>query len=141
MIKLQSIEPFLTYPESIIDSEEKSLKVIKQNYYYFIVMGCFLVTLGCIIFIGESQNREMIISGISNILIGSIYISLSYIAKRFKSRFAAMFLGGFIVFMFIGDLILIGTDAIDYLFPFKVTLAVAAYRIMKAATYYNKMKL
>jgi len=57
MIKLQSIEPFLTYPESIIDSEEKSLKVIKQNYYYFIVMGCFLVTLGCIIFIGESQNR------------------------------------------------------------------------------------
>lgn len=138
MKSIQSIEPFPRYPESVIDSKDKAVKVIRQNYYYFVVMGLFYSIIGSVVLMGEAQNREILISGITNISYGIMYIGLASLAKILKIRLAAFFLLMFLILNFVGDFILIGTDIIDFYFLFKVILVGAAYRMTKALTYYNQ---
>lgn len=137
MIKAKSIEPFPLYPDSIIDSKEKAIKVINSNYYYFVVMGIVSLVLGILVLLTLRNDREMIYLGVWASFSGTIYLSLSFIAKKFKSRIASISLFCFLAYSLTNDIVAQGIDVINFSFIVKLLLITASYRVTKASFYYN----
>ena len=140
MTKYKNIEPFPLYPESIINSKEKAKKVIELNNYYFNVVGVLSVILGGVIIYNYTQDREMLALGLSSLLCGVIYISLSFFARKFQSRIACVLLLVFLFSAIGSELLEKGIDAINGLSFIQSILAAASYRMTKAVFYYNKEK-
>ena len=129
-----SVEPFLRYPESLIDSKEKAIRVIKTNCYYFYVVGVFAIVLGSYIAYSNVQSREDFIFGIFTVITGTLYIVLPFLIYLFKSRFVCFILILFMTYSMVEDIYLNGLNAVGI---FKFVLVLALYRMTKAVFYYN----
>ncbi len=129
-----SVEPFLRYPESLIDSKEKAINVIRVNCYYFYVVGVFAIVLGGYLVCVNLLDREGLVFGIFAVITGTLYIVLPFLTYTFKSRLACSIL---IVFMTYSMIIDIYQDGLNAIGIFKLVLALALYRMTKAVFYYN----
>jgi hypothetical protein len=131
-----SMEPFLRYPELLIDSKEKAISVIKANCYYFYVVGFFSVILGCYLVYANFPVRENFIFGIIAIITGSMYLALSFLTYKFRSRLACSIL---IVFMIYSMVVGVYRDGLNAVGIFKLLLFLALYRMTKAVFYFNRL--
>jgi len=133
-IKRNTIEPFASYPESLIDSKEKAMKVIKDNSYYFYVIGIVSILAGAIFLYSNEKSIDKPF-GLEVLITGILYISLAYLTSLTKSRVTATLLAIIIIIPFI-----IGAfqDYHSAFSIFKLLLCFSAYRTLKATWYYNK---
>jgi hypothetical protein len=141
----KTIEPFKWYPESIIDSEEEAKKVIKENCYYYFVMGSFLLVLGTILFVfsGYPQHSGRIYIAISVVTVGIIFIILPLIIQITKSRIACISLIIF-VFIYLVHILInirVGQIGIGTSILFWTILVLALKRITVAVFTYHRPKL
>ncbi len=128
------IEPFIKYPESLIDSKEKAVKVIRDNSYYFYVIGVFSILAG-LFFLYRNEQSFDIPFGLEVLVTGILYIFLTYLTYLTKSRVTAIFLA---MIIFIPFIIGVFQHYNNFFSIFKLLLCFSAYRIIKATLYYNK---
>ena len=133
-IKRNTIEPFTSYPESLIDSKEKAVKVIKDNAYYFYVIGIFSLFAGAF-FLNRNEKSFDISFGLEVLITGTLYIVLAYLTSLTKSRITATFLAIIIIVPFFISAFQDYKSAFSF---FKLLLCFSAYRTLKATWYYNK---
>ena len=99
-IKRNTIEPFTRYPESLIDSKEKAEKVIKDNAYYFYVIGIFSLFASAF-FLNRNAKEFDISFGLELLITGALYIGLAYLTYFTKSRMSATLLAAIIIVHFL----------------------------------------
>lgn len=133
-IKRNSIEPFTRYPESLIDSKEKAEKVIKDNAYYFYVIGFFFLFASAY-FLNRNAKEFDISFGLEVLITGALYIGFAYLTSLTKSRITATFLAITVIVPFSITAFQDYKSAFSF---FKLLLCFSAYRTLKAAWYYNK---
>lgn len=133
-INRNMIEPFVRYPDSLIDTKDKAVKVIKDNNYYFYVIGVFAI-FGGSFFLYRNEESFDISTGLELLVTGILYIFLAYLTYLTKSRVVSSFLAIIIVIPFI---IGIYRDYNNFFSIFKLLLCFSAYRNIQATWYYNK---
>lgn len=141
MFKLNNIEPFPLFPESIINSKEKAKKVLELNNYYFNVVGVFSIALGTLAIYNYTRDPEMLALGIWAVIAGVIYILLSFLTKRFQSRITCILLISFLVLSIGSEILEEGFGAFSgfKIIQYNILLA-ASYRMAKAVFYFNKIE-
>lgn len=133
-IKRNTIEPFTSYPESLIDSKEKAVKVIKDNAYYFYVIGVVSLLAGAF-FLYRNEKTFDISFGLEVLITGILYIVLAYLTALKQSRITATLLAVIIIAPFVVGAFQDYNSAFSI---FKLLLCFSAYRILKAAWYFNR---
>lgn len=127
------VEPFVRYPESVIDSKKKAIKVIMSNCYYFYVIGFFTIISGALL-IHHDNSLEDISFGFMAIFTGGLYVVLAYLTFLMKSRITCFALAGLLIYSVIVDGY---QNDFGGLLLFKLILCLAMYRMVKAVLAYN----
>jgi hypothetical protein len=129
-LKFKKIEPFCFWgPESIIHTKDQAEKIIKDNTYYFIIVGCLaLVIFLFLTFVKPIHGLPVNLLPIA----GFFYLLTAIILRRVKSRVISIMIltavsGTLLYKLLQGDF--------EWTFLFNLFLFVAAIRCVKATFY------